>query len=166
MKKQTRLVVTSALIAALVCVATYIVKIPSPLKGYVNLGDCMVLFAGWCLSPVYGFLSAGLGSALADLFSGYAVYAPATFVIKGLTALTAFAVCKLIGKKLRPLTSHIISGVLAEAVMVLGYFLFEGIMYSFTASLVNIPSNAVQGVVGLILGIVIMKIFQKTKIKI
>lgn len=166
MKKQTRLVVTSALIAALVCVATFIVKIPSPLKGYVNLGDCMVLFAGWVLSPVYGFLAAGLGSALADLFSGYAVYAPATFVIKGLTALTAFAVFKLIGKKLRPLTSHIISGVLAEIVMVLGYFLFEGVMYGFTASLVNIPSNAMQGVVGLILGIVIIKIFQKTKIKI
>ena len=45
--------------------STFAVRIPSPLKGYLNLGDCAVLLAGWLLSPVYGFLAAGLGSALA-----------------------------------------------------------------------------------------------------
>ena len=80
----------SALMAALTCVATIIIKIPSPLKGYLNLGDCVVLLAGWVLLPAYGFLSAGLGSALADLFSGYVIYAPATFIIKGCMALMAF----------------------------------------------------------------------------
>ena len=49
-------------------------------------------------SPVYAFVSAGLGSALADVFSGYLVYAPATFVIKGLMALVAFAFCKILAK--------------------------------------------------------------------
>ena len=38
-----------------------IIKIPSPLKGYLNLGDCVVLLAGWMLPPTYGFLAAGLG---------------------------------------------------------------------------------------------------------
>ena len=42
------------------------------------------------LGAVLGFLAAGLGSALADLFSGYVVYAPVTFVIKGLMAFIAF----------------------------------------------------------------------------
>ena len=78
----TKRIVMAAMLAALTCVATMVIKIPSPLKGYLNLGDCVVLLAGWMLSPVYGFLAAGIGSALADVFSGYVLYAPATFVIK------------------------------------------------------------------------------------
>ena len=77
----TQRIVIAALLAAVTCVVTMIVKIPSPLKGYLNLGDCVVLTAGWMLSPMYGFLAAGLGSALADLFAGYVAYVPATFVI-------------------------------------------------------------------------------------
>ena len=88
----TQRIVRAALLAALTCVATMIIKIPSPLKGYLNLGDCVVLLAGWMLPPVYGALAAGLGSGLADLFLGYVVYAPATFVIKGLMALVAAGV--------------------------------------------------------------------------
>ena len=83
---RTRLIVLSALFAALACVATMVIRIPSPFKGYLNLGDSVVLLSGWLLPPVYGALAAGLGSALADLFSGYVTYAPATFVIKALMA--------------------------------------------------------------------------------
>lgn len=70
MKTKTQKIVTASMLAALCCIATMIIKIPSPLKGYINLGDCMVLLAGWILSPVYGFVTAGIGSALADLLSG------------------------------------------------------------------------------------------------
>lgn len=166
MKKSTRILVSASLVAALVCVATVIIKIPSPFKGYINFGDCMVLLAGWILSPVYAFLAAGLGSALADMFSGYVLYAPATFVIKGLSAVTAYFVFSLLRKRIHTLSAEIIAGISAEIVMVSGYYLFEGVIYGFAASLVNIPANAVQGIVGLILGVIIIKIFQKTKIKI
>lgn len=160
----TKRIVIAAMLAALTCVATMIIKIPSPLKGYINLGDCVVLLAGWMLNPAYGFLAAGLGSALADLFSGYVVYAPATFVIKGLMALVAFYGFKLLNKKIGNLPSRIITGVLAEAVMILGYFVFEGFLYGFGPSVVNIPANGVQGVAGLILGCVLVKVFEKSKI--
>ena len=40
--------------AALVYVATSIIQIPSPVNGYVNLGDCFVLLSGWLLGPWYG----------------------------------------------------------------------------------------------------------------
>ena len=59
MNAKTRKLVMAALMAALACVATMIIKIPSPLKGYINLGDCIVLVAGWQLSPAWGFLAAG-----------------------------------------------------------------------------------------------------------
>lgn len=164
MTTSTKEIVMAALMAALACVATMIIKIPSPLKGYLNLGDCIVLVAGWTLSPTYGFLAAGLGSALADIFSGYVTYAPATFVIKGLMALIAFYVFKLLHKKLGNLPSRIISGVAAELMMILGYFVFEGFLYGFIPSVVNIPANGVQGIAGLIIGIMLMKIFEKSNI--
>ena len=160
----TKRVVMASLIAALACVATMIIKIPSPLKGYLNLGDCIVLLAGWMLLPTYAFLAAGLGSALADVFSGYVTYAPATFVIKGLMALVAFFVFRMLCKRLGNVASRIVSGVLAEIVMILGYFVFEGFLYGFAPSLVNIPANAVQGAAGLIIGFVLIKIVEKTKL--
>ena len=163
-KSSTQKLALAAMLAALACVATMIIKIPSPLKGYINLGDCVVLATGWILSPIYGFLAAGLGSALADLFSGYAIYAPATFLIKGLMALTALYIYKMLNKKINSSVSRIISGFVAEVIMVLGYYIFEGFMYGFTESLVNVPANAVQGVAGIVFGFVLIKIFEKTKI--
>ena len=165
MKTKTKKIVIAALIAALACIATMIIKIPTPLKGYINLGDCIVLVAGWMLSPAYAFLAAGLGSAFADIFSGYATYAPATFVIKGLMALIAFYGFKLLNKGLGNAPSRIISGFIAEAIMVFGYFIFEGFLYGFAPSVVNIPANAIQGVGNLILGVLLIIAFQKRKIK-
>lgn len=161
MKLRTQKLVISALLAALCCIATMIIKIPSPLKGYINLGDCIVLLAGWLLSPTYGFLAAGVGSALADVFSGYIVYAPATFLIKGAMALVAFYGFKHLSKKIASTASRIISGILTEIVMVLGYYIFEGFMYGFIPSVVNIPANAVQGIAGIVLGVILVKIMEK-----
>ena len=152
------------MLAALCCVATMIIKIPLPLKGYLNLGDCIVLLSGWLLSPVYGFMAAGLGSALADLFAGYVTYAPATFLIKGLMALIAFIGFKFMHKRFGNLTARMISGAAAEIFMIAGYWLFEGFLYGFGASAVNIPANGVQGIAGLVLGVVLTKIFERHKI--
>ncbi len=161
---RTKKIVMTALMAALTCVATMVIKIPSPLNGYLNLGDGIVLTAGWLMAPGYGFVAAGLGSALADLFSGYFSYAPATFIIKGLMALVAFYGYKLLHKKMGNLPAGIISGIAAEILMILGYYVFEGFLYGFIPSAVNIPANGVQGVAGLLLGIVLMKVFEKGKI--
>ena len=164
MNTKTKKIVIAALLAALTCVATMIIKIPSPLNGYLNLGDCIVLVAGWMLSPAYGFLAAGLGSALADLFSGYLTYVPATFIIKGTMALIAFYGFRVLRNKVGSLPSRIISGVLAEIMMILGYFVFEGLLYGFIPSLVNIPANGIQGIAGLIIGVVLIKFLEKSKI--
>ncbi len=156
--------ITASLLAALVRVVTMTVKVPSPLNGYLNLGDCIILLSGWLLPPVYGFLAAGVGSALADLFSGYALYAPATLIIKGAMAVIFFFCFKLMKKKLGSFVSMIIGGVLAEVFMILGYYVFEGFLYGFAPSAVNIPANGVQGCAGLILGIILIKMLEKTKI--
>ena len=116
------------------------------------------------LSPAYAFLAAGIGSALADLLSGYVVYAPVTFIIKGLMAIIAFYSFKLLNKKFGNIVCRITSGIVAEIIMVLGYYIFEGFMYGFGPSAVNIPANSIQGVAGIIIGVILIKIFEKSKI--
>lgn len=164
MKTRTGKIIITSMLAALVCVATMIIKIPSPLKGYINLGDCVVLLCGWTLSPAYAFFAAGIGSMLADVFSGYILYSPATLVIKGLMAVFACLGYKLLIKNSKENLSRILSGLGAEIIMAVGYFLFEGVLYGFVPSLVNIPANIVQGVAGLVLGVILIKIFKKNNI--
>lgn len=160
---KTKRIVITALFAAITCVATMIIKIPSPLKGYINIGDAIVLLCGWLLPGSYAFLAAGIGSALADVLSGYIVYASATFIIKGFMALLTLYLSKLMDKKVNPIISRIVSGITAELSMIFGYFLFEGVLYGFVQSAVNIPANAVQGVVGIALALIILKALEKSK---
>ena len=64
--KKIRKLVLAALLAALVCVATMVVQIPSPMQGYVNLGDCFVLLSGWLLGPWYGFAAGSRAASAAS----------------------------------------------------------------------------------------------------
>lgn len=162
MKKNTKNLVFAALLAAVTCVATLVIHIPSPLNGYINLGDCFVLLSGWLLGPVYGFLAAGIGSALADLFLGYAVYAPATFIIKGLVALVAYLLIKAFGKINNKAVAYALSGIIAELVMIGGYYVFEGFMYGFVESAVNIAPNCVQAVAGIVCATLLIAVINKT----
>ena len=164
MRTSTQKIVTTALLVALTCVATMVIKIPSPLNGYINLGDCIVLLSAWMLPWSYCFLAAGLGSSLADLFSVYGVYAPATFVIKGLMALAAYGLYILLEKRINNIVARVISGIAAELVMILGYYIFEGFLYGFVPSLINIAPNAVQGALGLSLGVVLIKLLEKQRL--
>ena len=163
-KNNTKTVVLSALFCALICAATIIIKIPTPLKGYINLGDGAVLLAAWILPPGFAFLAAGIGSALADIFSGYIIYAPITFLVKGIMTILVYLVFKAIKK--RGLFCRVLSAVIAEIFMVLGYFIFEGFMYGFLPSLANIPANALQGIGGVLLSILTISHLKKAISKI
>lgn len=164
-KDTTQKIVTAALFAALTCIATSIIKIPSPLNGYINPGDCVILLAGWMTSPLYSFLAASIGSALADIFSGFILYAPATFIIKGMMAVCAYTGYRLLQKRTPNHSAYLISGTGAELVMILGYFLFEGILYGFSSAMLNIPANGMQGLAGLLIGLLLVRLFRKSGIR-
>lgn len=61
--QRTRMVVMAAAFAALACVATMVVKVPSPTGGYMNLGDTVVLLGGYLLGPAWGALAGSIGPA-------------------------------------------------------------------------------------------------------
>lgn len=170
LKKDNKLlkICVTAMFAALICVATMLIQIPSPLNGYVNFGDCFILIAAWVLGPVYGFAAGGIGSALADLFSGYAHYVPGTFVIKGLIAVAAALIVRAFMKKsdkLR-LPGFIAGGIAGEAIMVVGYYFYAALLLgkSFEGALASVPGNLVQGAFGIIVGTIVIQVIAKTKV--
>ena len=145
-------ITTTAVMMALTCVLTMAVRIPSPTKGYINLGDCAVLLSGWLLGPVYGAIAGGFGSALADLLSGYPLYIPGTLLIKASMALIVSLVpaFPFKGRKTHPRFAMIVGAVFAESVMVLGYYLYAAAIIGkgFVPALASVSGNMVQGIAG------------------
>ncbi len=149
MNTLTKKLAFCALFATLCCVSTLLVTVPLP-NGYFNTGDVFVLLSGWLLGPFYGAVAAAVGSALADVWSGFALYAPATFFIKGLNAALAWVIAffmkKLIQKDTLDFIARIVGAIAGETVMVLGYFLFESLLYGFAGGALALVGNTLQGV--------------------
>ena len=103
---KVKLLVMTGVFAAMACAATMVLVVPSPTGGYMNLGDTIVLLGAYLLGPVYGAIAGGVGSAMADLLAGYAMYVPATLIIKALMGLAA-------GLLYRALRERGIPGILA-----------------------------------------------------
>lgn len=97
---KTKNLVFTSIFIALCFIATWMIKFPISFGwGYIHFGDSVVILAGMLLGPVYGAISASIGSALADYASGYAYYMPATFMVKGLLAFSiGFAYKNLAGE--------------------------------------------------------------------
>lgn len=164
-KDHLRLLTLSATLTAIVTVATMVVQIPSPMNGYINLGDCFVLLSAWLLGPVYGTAAAAIGSALADILTGYTIYAPGTFVIKGLMALVACLLVKMFISRKKILAGRIVSAVAAELIMVFGYFLYSALIFGEgLAAAVSIPGNLMQGLIGLVASVILASILGKIRI--
>ncbi|MCF0138337.1 MAG: ECF transporter S component [Oscillospiraceae bacterium] len=143
--------VFSALFAALTCCAT-LLRFPAGI-GYIHAGDAVVLLAAFLLDPLWGAFAAGLGSALADLLAGYALYAPASLVIKLLMALTAGLVLRKCPVK-RETFKAVTAGVLAELIMLAGYFCFECFVLGYgAAALGSVPTNLIQAAFGVAAGV-------------
>lgn len=133
---------------SLTTVATMVISIPTiATKGYVNLGDAIVLLSGLVLGPAGGFIVGGIGSALADLILGYAYYAPFTFAIKGLEGMLGVYLFRKLFKEKNVIVPTVIAGLW----MATGYLIVESFMYGFPAAFVSYPSNIIQGLVGAVL---------------
>ena len=151
----------AAIFAALVFVVTSQIPpiaIPAT-SGYFNFGETVIYIAALVFGPFTGALAGGAGSMLADVYLGFAAFAPGTLVIKGVEG----AIVGFLNTKLRKRISNLtvcaaISAVVGGLEMVTGYFLYEQLIlgYPFAAALVEVPFNLVQMTVGLVVAIPVM----------
>ena len=147
MNSNLKKIIMTALFAALACVATMSIRIPTPgTGGYIHPGDAIVILAGIILGPVYGMLAGGIGSALSDLIGGYFVYVPITLVIKGLVALVSGLIYQKMCRYGKNRYVAVILGGITDIVFVAGgYFICEFFLYGSGAA-ASILANIIQGV--------------------
>ena len=151
MNNNLKKLILAALFAALSCVATMSIRIPTPgTSGYIHPGDAIVILSGVILGPVWGFLS--------DLIGGYFIYVPITFVIKGLVALATGLLYQKVGKNQKSRYIAVILGGVADIILVAGgYFVCEFFIYGAGAA-ASIPANIIQGVGGLVISCILYPI--------
>lgn len=152
--------IITALLIALVTVTTMVVNIPMPaVKGYVNIGDTVVLLAGLIFGPAVGATAGAIGSSLADLLLGYTLWAPWTFVIKGLEGLFAGW---LVARMRKSTTGAAVSASFAAAVMVFGYFIASAIIYkSVPVAVVALPGDLLQAGLSVALSLILLRPLSK-----
>jgi uncharacterized membrane protein len=159
-QRQLRLVQLAycGVMAALVAVATALVQIPNPAtRGYINFGDVMIFVSTLVFGPIIGGFAGSVGSSISDVATGYAYYAPYTFVVKGIEGTLAGLISNS-----RNVGRDVIAVVLAGAEMVTGYFLAEFFPLQFGwGALTEVPGNIFQIAVGGFIGIPIAIIIRR-----
>ena len=155
--------VFAALFAALICVSTISIRIPTPgTGGRITPGGAPVILAGVFLDPATAFLAAGIGSCMADLSGGYFIYVPITFFIKGFVAWgTGLVYRRAISKGKSRKIAVVLGGVIDIFLVALGYFICETILYGSGASLASVPSNLLQGTGGLVIAEVLYPLLER-----
>ena len=151
-----RKLTVTGVMAALIAALTMFPHLPNMAGGYVHLGDGLIMLGVMLLGP-WAVAAAGIGSMIADLLT-YPPYAVATLVIKGLMALTALAIYKQDNKK-----TMLPAFILAEAVMVAGYFVYEIFLLGIGGAVADLPGNIIQGVAGAAVGCALYGIVPQLK---
>jgi uncharacterized membrane protein len=148
----------ASIFAALVCVATILFKIPVPAtEGYFNIGEIFIYIAAILFGPLIGGFAGGVGAGLADALTGYFNFAPATLIIKFCEGFFIGLIIFKIqlkyweGWKQRGLLCGIIA--VGGLIMVIGYFIYETILYGLLPALGEVPINFIQLIVGLIVAV-------------
>ena len=170
----TLIFVTTAMMTAMVMIATTFFKIPNAM-GYIHLGDGFVLLAAIILPKKYACFAGGVGAGLADIYGGYAVWAPWTLVIKIVMVLIVQLFFDFLmkrasnGKHIAKIAgipfAELFAYVLAVLWTVSGYYVAQGfISGNWIAPVADVPGNVLQAAVGSIIAILVSVTLGKTSL--
>jgi uncharacterized membrane protein len=133
------------LFSALLVVSTVVLRFPVPTFNlYFNLGEAIIYLTALLYGGTTGALIGGVGSALADIIGGYPVWAPITFVIKGLEGYIVGSVAR---------KNRYLAVILGGITMMIGYALAAGILYGIGAVPVELAGDFVQVSAGAVISL-------------
>jgi len=154
----------TGLFVAIVFIGVFIIKIPGPF-GYTHIGDSMIFLSVLMLGGRRGAVAGGLGAAIADVVSGYTIWAVPTMICKALMAAAMGAMIKhhVFGLKGRVL--WIVSAVAGGLTQGIGYVIFWYFLFGKAAAIAAVPGLTFQAVSGIVIAFAISEALQKTSLK-
>lgn len=158
---------TNKLIAycGLLCAATLVLSffgftIPATIC-YVHCGVAMVMVAAYLLPKHYAALCVAVGMALCDLFTGYSMWMPFTFVIR---FAQVYVIALFFEKKTT--ASYALGIILGTIIDTAGYYFAGALLYaSFITPIASLLPEIVLNLFGIVLGGAICKILSRAGIK-
>ena len=163
-KFKTKDMVETALLTALVFVATLFIHVPLPISasgGLFHTGTAMLFIVAIVFGKEKGAIAGAIGMAIFDLSSGWALWAPFTFVVRGIMGYMIGYITWSKKREGNSLLINLLAVILSGAWMIGGYYITEGILTgNWISPMMSIPGNIAQLVVGL-LGLPIAKILKK-----
>lgn len=166
MKFTTHELCLAALLTALVFVMTYVPKIPIPL-GYAHLGNAAVFLGVILMDRHKGAIAGAIGSALADMIGGFAIWILPTLLIKYIMALIFGSLCTRNTQGCFSFTGRSIIALIAACIwMVAAYTLFGAFLYgSLKAGLSSTPGLAMEGLLNSIVFLVFARTLRKINLR-
>jgi uncharacterized membrane protein len=134
---------------AIVFVLTRMVQVPTPAKGYIHLGDAGIFFSAFAFGPWVGGVAGGLGTALADLTSGYPQWAIASLLIHGLQGW----VVGWTSERWKGIQGLVLSAIIGGVIVVAGYLAAGMVLSGVGAAVGELPLNIIQVAAGAVVGI-------------
>lgn len=145
-----------AMLAGAVTLATML-HIPMPgLRVYFNLGEGVIYTVALLLGPRYGAICGSIGASLADLILGYPLWAPITFVIKGLEGFLVGTFAK---------KGRVLAIVAGALVMIAGYTTTAGLLYGWKVAPVELGTDVLQTGTGAIFALFLTPMLEKRLFK-
>ncbi|MDE6469490.1 MAG: ECF transporter S component [Eubacterium sp.] len=156
-----RAICFTAIMAALIFVFTFTFKIPLG-TGYTHIGDSIIFLSIALLGAKKSSIAAGIGAALADLIGGYSEWIVPTFLIKFIMVL----ICGLFAEKLikNKFAGYIVGAIIGGAFQICGYTVAKLIIFDKAYALTTLPELVIQTIVGIIVAVVFISVFNKTKV--
>lgn len=158
------LVLTSMLIA-LVFVATLLlnIKLPiSPNGGLVHLGTGMLFIVSTVFGPKKGAIAGAVGMGLFDLISGWTLWAPFTFLTRGLQGYIVGKIAWSGGRRGNSVGINLFATIISVPFMLAGYYICERVLFgNWIIPAASIPGNLIQNFVGICIAIPVCIVLKK-----
>ena len=138
-----------SLFIAFTAVATFL-HIPGPSSSYFNLGEVAIYTIALTFGRKAGFVAGSFGSALMDVILGYSIWAPFTFIIKGVEGWVVGRLAREHDWK-----QNLIAIIVGGNIMVVGYAITKGFLISWPAVLPEVGINYAQMTLGGIVALLI-----------
>nr|WP_106783163.1 ECF transporter S component [Lysinibacillus timonensis] len=157
--------IITALLIALVFVSTVFLNIKLPISangGLVHLGTAMLFIASILFGPKKGAIAGSVGMALFDIVGGWTLWAPITFVARGLQGFIVGKIAWSSGRTGNSIALNLIGMIVSMPFMIAVYYVGEGILYgNWIAPMASIPGDLVQNILGLIIAIPVCVVLKK-----
>lgn len=164
-KSKTYELIVTAMLIALVFVATlFNIKLPIASNGgLVHLGTTMLFTAAFLFGPKKGAIAGAFGMAIFDLVSGWTLWAPFTFIARGLQGYVVGKISWSNGRNGSSNAMNILATIASVPFMLAVYYVCEAILYkNWIAPVASIPGNITQNVVGILIAIPLAAVLKRT----